>query len=148
MSIIDRKSIPLWVSLHLGLLLAWYLGRVGLLDFHCKSCPLIIGTIELASILGWLYPERPWRWALALCAWIAPASLIISPHDWPGLPSLFYVAVALFAFAFHFLAALPSSYVASYFKGCFNRWRRLARDLKGQPAPPTRWLVRKIFIGE
>jgi hypothetical protein len=91
----DYKFIAyLVLSLLTGVLIAWIDSRPGWDDTGITA-----GTIVLVSALfGYLWPSRPWIWALTVSSWI-PLHAILSTGDFRML------VIMLFGFAGSYLGA-------------------------------------------
>jgi len=89
-----RFFVLLVISILAGLLLAWIDARPGWDDTG-----IMAGMIVLTSALfGFLYPTKPWIWALTVSGWI-PLHVIVSTGD------LKMLLVTLFGFAGSYLGA-------------------------------------------
>ncbi len=92
---LDFKFISyLALSLVAGVLIAWMDSRPGWDDTGITA-----GTIVLVSALfGYLWPSRPWIWALTVSLWIPLHAIILSGD-------LKMLLVTLFGFAGSYLGA-------------------------------------------
>jgi hypothetical protein len=86
------------ISICAGLFLAWMDSRPGW-DDSGITAGLIVLT---AALFGYLYPVRPWIWALSVSSWI-PLHAIILSGDFKML------LVCLFGFAGSYLGAAVKS---------------------------------------
>jgi len=84
----------LFLSVSCGLLIAWNDNRPGWDDTGITA-GLIVLT---AALFGYLHPERPWIWALAVSSWI-PLYSIATTGD------LKMLLVTLFGFAGSYLGS-------------------------------------------
>lgn len=92
---LDLKfTIILAISICAGLFLAWMDSRPGWDDTGITASLIVLTS----AFFGYLYPSRPWIWALTVSSWI-PLHAIILTGDFKML------LVCLFGFAGSYLGA-------------------------------------------
>jgi hypothetical protein len=78
-----RHRVLLVAAVAVGLLIAWVDARPHWDDTGITASLLVLA----ATVLGFLGPQRPWRWALALGLWI-PAHAIMRTPSFGTMPLL------------------------------------------------------------
>jgi hypothetical protein len=89
-----KFTIVLVISICAGLFLTWIDSRPGWDDTGITASLIVL----TAALFGYLYPERPWIWALTISSWI-PLHAIVLSGDFKML------LVTLFGFAGAYLGA-------------------------------------------